>query len=71
MVQQIAPFRVSSRRVGLASRVELEYFCRGCKGHYSTSVPLSGLNAARCRCGSGDLLVYNMAGDNSSPMRRS
>jgi hypothetical protein len=57
------------RRIGTASRVELEYFCRDCKGHFSSSVPLSAIDNAHCRCGSGDLLVYAMSGDMSAPMR--
>jgi hypothetical protein len=57
------------RRVGAASRVEMEYFCRGCKGHYAATVPLATLSQASCRCGSGDLLVYSVSGEFSSPMR--
>lgn len=58
------------RRVGSASRVELEYFCKRCKGHYAATVPVSTVQQTRCRCGSGDLLVYNFAGEFASPLRR-
>lgn len=58
-----------SRRIGASSRVELEYFCRTCKGHYATSVPVASMNSATCRCGSNNLLVYSVAGEVSAPMR--
>jgi hypothetical protein len=59
----------ASRRIGVASRVEVEFFCRGCKGHYSSSVPVGTLSEVRCRCGSDNLLVYNLAGEYGAPLR--
>ena len=58
------------RRVGEASRVELEYFCKRCKGHYAATVPVATVKQTRCRCGSDDLLVYNLAGEAASPLRQ-
>ncbi len=66
--------RISSRmpglvpRVGRASRVEIEYFCRSCRGHFSSSVPVATLEQASCRCGSHNLLVYNLSGDMNAPL---
>jgi hypothetical protein len=59
----------TSRRIGVASRIELEFFCRNCKGHYSTTVPAGAVSDARCRCGSDNLLVYNLAGEYGAPLR--
>ncbi len=59
----------TSRRVGVASRVDLEYFCRTCKGHYSSAVAVAALDGARCRCGSDDLLIYNVAGEYAAPLQ--
>lgn len=69
MVQQAERTRSYATRIGAASRVELEYYCRGCKGHFSTTVPVGMLRSATCRCGSDDLLVYSLAGEYSSPLR--
>ena len=55
-------------RVGRASRVEIDYFCRSCRGHFSSSVPVAALEQASCRCGSRDLLVYSMSGDMHAPL---
>ncbi len=55
-------------RVGRASRIEIEYFCRGCRGHYSSSVPVKALSLASCRCGSRDLLVYDLSDDMHAPL---
>ena len=66
--------RVSGRlpglvpRVGRASRAEIEYFCRSCRGHFSASVPVAVLQDASCRCGSRDLLVYSVSGDMNAPL---
>ena len=59
----------AARRIGAASRVEVEYFCRRCKGHYAASVPVASVRRTRCHCGSDDLLIYNFAGEFTSPMR--
>lgn len=61
--------RTFTRHVGEASRVELDYFCRTCKGHYSSTIPVGALRDATCRCGSHDILVYSMVGDASAPLR--
>ncbi len=68
MINNPARERIT-QRIGAASRVDLEYFCRTCKGHFSSSVPVSTLYDATCRCGSSDLLVYNVAGEFSAPLR--
>ena len=66
--------RISSRmpglvpRVGRASRIDIEYFCRSCRGHFSSSVPVGALEQASCRCGSHNLLVYNLSGDMNAPL---
>ena len=66
--------RISSRmpglvpRVGRASRIDIEYFCRSCRGHFSSSVPVGALDQASCRCGSHNLLVYNLSGDMNAPL---
>ena len=59
----------ASQRIGTASMVELEYFCRRCKGHYGSTVPVGTLKDMRCRCGSSDLLVYQLAGEYGAPLR--
>jgi hypothetical protein len=59
------------RRVGPASAVDVEYFCRRCKGHYSTAVPVDSFWQTRCRCGSTNLLIYSMSGEVSAPLRAS
>ena len=70
MVMQISRnSRSVGRMVGAASRVELDYFCRGCKGHFSNTVPVAGLENTRCRCGSDNLLIYSMVGDLNAPLR--
>jgi hypothetical protein len=61
--------RVTSRRIGVTSRMDVEYFCRDCKGHYSASVPVGTLSGVHCRCGSDNLLVYNVAGEYGAPLR--
>jgi hypothetical protein len=61
--------QLTSKRIGVASRVEVEYFCKGCKGHYSASVPVGGIGEARCRCGSDNLLIYSVAGEYGAPLR--
>lgn len=58
-----------SQRIGAASRVDLEYFCRTCKGHFASTVPVTQMYEATCRCGSSNLLVYNVAGELSAPLR--
>ncbi|HYM15911.1 MAG TPA: hypothetical protein VEZ14_10150 [Dehalococcoidia bacterium] len=55
-------------RIGRASRIDIEYFCRSCKGHYSASVPVGLFQGASCRCGSRDLFVYSVVGDQSAPL---
>jgi len=69
MVQSRIPSESAMRRIGASSRVELEYYCKSCKGHYSSTVPVATMEETRCRCGSPDLLVYNLAGEFSAPMR--
>lgn len=69
MVTTTAPGLSLGRRVGAASRVELEYYCRGCKGHFSSTVPYAALRQATCRCGSSNLLVYSIAGEATAPLR--
>ena len=61
--------QLSSRRIGVTSVVEVEYFCKNCKGHYSASVPVGGLSDAHCRCGSDELLIYSVAGEYGAPLR--
>jgi hypothetical protein len=51
--------------------VEVEYFCRNCKGHYSRTVPVKHFRETACRCGSHDLLVYSVASEVSAPLRAS
>jgi hypothetical protein len=58
-----------SRRIGPSSGVDLEYFCRTCKGHYSRSVPVASFWQTKCRCGSQDLLVYAISGEVTAPLR--
>ncbi len=57
------------RRIGPTAAAELEYFCRGCKGHFTRVVPVEQLSRTTCRCGSSDLLVYAIAGEYSAPLR--
>lgn len=61
--------RAVGRMVGAASRVELDYFCKRCKGHYSGTVSVTGIDTMHCRCGSADLLIYAMVGDLNAPLR--
>jgi len=49
--------------------VEVEYFCRRCKGHYASTVPITKFRETACRCGSHDLLVYSVATEVSAPLR--
>jgi hypothetical protein len=58
-----------TRRIGPSSGVELEYFCRNCKGHYSRSVPVASFWQTKCRCGSQNLLVYAISGEVTAPLR--
>jgi hypothetical protein len=60
-----------SRRVGRTTSVEIEYFCRKCKGHYSRIVPIKAFESTRCRCGSSNLLIYSLAADVTAPLRAS
>lgn len=71
MTTDVRTGRRIAQRVGSSSSVELEYYCRGCKGHYSTTVPVVSLWQAACRCGSRDLLVYSVAGEFAAPLRSS
>lgn len=48
---------------------EIEYFCRQCHGHYSRTVMLRTLPTATCRCGSSDLLIYQLTAEPSAPLR--
>ena len=57
------------RRIGSPTRVEIEFFCRGCKGHFSRTVPVAALHRATCRCGSDNILVYAMSGETTAPLR--
>ena len=59
----------NSARVGPTVAVDIEYFCRSCKGHYSQAVALDSFWKTGCRCGSKDLLVYSVAGEVSAPLR--
>jgi DNA-directed RNA polymerase subunit RPC12/RpoP len=58
-----------NRRTVPTTGIEVEYFCRGCKGHYSRTVSLKALREIACRCGSRDLLVYSVASEISAPLR--
>ncbi len=70
MVQPISRNDMALRkRIGAASRVELEYFCKSCKGHYCSTVSVTSVSETRCRGGSPELLVYSVAGEFSAPMR--
>ncbi len=60
-----------ARHVERTTSVEIEYFCRTCKGHYSRVVPVKAFETTRCRCGSGNLLIYSLAADITSPLRAS
>jgi hypothetical protein len=60
-----------TRRVGRTTSVEIEYFCRTCKGHYSRVVPVKAFETTRCRCGSSNLLIYSLAADITAPLRAS
>lgn len=60
-----------SRRIGRTTSVEIEYFCRTCKGHYSRIVPIKAFESTRCRCGSANLLIYSLAADVTAPLRAS
>ena len=58
----------TSHRLGEPGRVltpaaELQFFCRGCKGHDSRTLPATRWREVRCRCGSSDLLIYRVAND--------
>jgi hypothetical protein len=57
------------RRVGPTQAADVEYFCRACKGHYSRIVPVESLLQTSCRCGSRDLLIYNVSGEAAAPLR--
>ena len=49
--------------------VEIEYFCRNCKGHYARTVPVKSVSGTICRCGSSNLLVYALASEGAAPLR--
>jgi hypothetical protein len=51
--------------------IDVDYFCRTCKGHYSRTTPIRTLQDLACRCGSHDLLVYSVASDGAAPLRAS
>lgn len=71
-VSKKSPTRLrSARRLLTTTSAEVEYFCRGCKGHYGRAVPLAALRELACRCGSQDLLVYSLSADNEAPLRAS
>jgi hypothetical protein len=57
------------RKIGTSTSVELEFFCRRCKGHFSRTVPVAALHRATCRCGSDNILVYAISGEMSAPLR--
>ncbi len=59
-----------SPRVGPTQAADVEYYCRGCKGHYSRIVALDAVFKTQCRCGSADLLIYNVSGEMAAPLRR-
>ncbi|MEX0749196.1 MAG: hypothetical protein WD359_00170 [Dehalococcoidia bacterium] len=67
MSQQVPP-RLDVRAVPTTG-VEVEYFCRGCKGHYARTVPVKHFRETACRCGSHDLLVYSVASEVAAPLR--
>jgi len=58
-----------SERLGPTQAADVEFFCRGCKGHYSRIVPVDDFWKTTCRCGSHDLLVYNVASEGAAPLR--
>lgn len=58
-----------SKRLGPTQAANLEYFCRGCKGHDSRTVSLDQFWQTACRCGSRDLLIYNVNGETTAPLR--
>ena len=58
-----------SKRVGPTQAADVEYFCRSCKGHYSRIVSLDAFFKTQCRCGSADLLIYNVSGEMAAPLR--
>ena len=58
-----------SKRVGPTQAADVEYFCRRCKGHYSRIVSLDQFWQTACRCGSTDLLIYNVSGEMAAPLR--
>ena len=57
------------KRVAPTTSADIEYFCKGCKGHYSRVVSLGSFWRTTCRCGSSDLLIYSMSGEVSAPLR--
>jgi hypothetical protein len=50
------------------SEVEIAYHCRGCKGYFTTDVPLRTLNRVACRCGSPDLMLLSVQSEPASPL---
>jgi len=60
-----------TRRIGRTTGIEIEYFCRTCKGHYARVVPIKAFESTRCRCGSANLLIYSLTGDVTAPLRAS
>jgi hypothetical protein len=47
---------------------EIEFFCRTCRGHYSSTVAVDALSRKTCRCGSSDLLVYQLTAGANAPL---
>ncbi len=71
MPQQLVSNRRNVKaRMGPTQAADIEYFCRTCKGHYSRIVPVDSFWNTYCRCGSQDLLIYNIASEASAPLRR-
>lgn len=58
------------KRVAPTTMADVEYYCRGCKGHYSRIVAVDSFWQTACRCGSSDLLIYSVAGESAAPLRR-
>jgi hypothetical protein len=62
---------VLDHRTAPTTAIDVDYFCRGCKGHFSRTTPLRRMSDLACRCGSTDLLIYSVAGDTAAPLRAS
>lgn len=50
------------------SDADIEYYCRRCRGHFTRTVPVRALASATCRCGSRDLLIYQLTAEASAPL---